>query len=204
MNNNKYNNVMTIIENETAHLKVDDDENDNPIFDLMVASIDFEQRKQFVAQYSWAVPSRNAIQKIVEFVKSDKILEIGSGFGLWAYLLSLNNVNIVATDNFSSHTDKNKERYFVVDEISNMEAVEKYTDCNALMFVWPPYEEPMAHDALTKFTGTKLIFIGEPEGYSCADDQFFEEIKKNWKLEEHVNIPKWWGMHDALYLYSKK
>lgn len=76
----------------------------DPGYDPMKSIQDTFIRKPFVYNYSWAIPSREAIKEIVCFVGTDKCLEIGAGRGLWAFLLQEAGVSIIATDNYSEHT----------------------------------------------------------------------------------------------------
>jgi hypothetical protein len=46
----------------------------------------FSKRDAFVKNYAWGTPDEGALKEIKEFVKDGKILEIGSGLGLWARL----------------------------------------------------------------------------------------------------------------------
>ena len=46
--------------------------------------------------YGWAVPAEKAIEKIKTFVVNDKVVEIGSGYGLWAKLMQDAGIQIVS------------------------------------------------------------------------------------------------------------
>lgn len=66
-------------------------------------------RHPFVYNYSWAIPSREAIKEITAFIGSDKCLEVGAGNGLWAFLLKEAGVTIKATDSYTEHSTLNTE-----------------------------------------------------------------------------------------------
>jgi hypothetical protein len=64
----------------------------------------------------------------------------------------------------------------------------------------------LAIDALKRFAGGKLIFIGERSGGCTGDDSFFNELENNWTLEKIVGIPRWKtvGIYDEMYFYTRK
>jgi hypothetical protein len=73
-----------------------------------------------------------------------------------------------------------------------------------LLLIWPPYAEPMAHDALRAFTGRTLVYIGEGDGGCTGDDAFHALIDAEWdEIADHA-VPQWWGLHDHLWIYRRK
>lgn len=203
----EYNQMMKIIEENGPKLVEDDDEEE----ESMEAIYDELGRKDhFQNTFSWAYPSKQAQDEICDFVntqndttESQKILEVGSGQGLWAKLLNLRNLNVTATDNFSSHC--NFEQMFShVENLSADQAVAKYNDHQILMLIWPPYAKPMAYQTLLKFKGDKVIYIGEGNGGCTADNYFHKELDDNWELVKYVDIPTWYCLRDSLFLYKRK
>jgi hypothetical protein len=73
---------------------------DHPEFSAYNFLQDSLLRKPFIYNYSWAIPSPEAIAEIAAFIGDDKCLEIGAGRGLWAFLLKEAGVPIIATDPF--------------------------------------------------------------------------------------------------------
>lgn len=165
---------------------------------------DFERRQAFVDRYAWAVPSENTIKEISEFVKNDKVLEIGAGLGLWAKLISEYGINIKATDNFDKHWKVNYDSFFPVRKMTYSSAFKKYKNRDVLFLCWPPYKSSMAHHSLSKFNGTKLIYIGEAEGGCNADDPFFRLLKTQWEKSKVVDITQWPLIHDRMWFYVRK
>lgn len=167
--------------------------------------MDYElgRRDIFTQKFSWAVPSEEVINEIKHFVGQLKVLEVGAGLGLWCYLLKLKGCDIIATDNFSSHFKNYDHKFCDIENLDAVSALKKYSDKDVLMLVWPPYLDSMAYDALKLFKGNKLVYVGEPEGDACATDDFFELLNKEWKLVKEIKIPRWFGMHDLLFLYEK-
>ena len=54
----------------------------------------YNEWKTFMAHFSYAIPNKKAIEKIKEFVDGENILEVGSGLGLWSYLLKVNKLSL--------------------------------------------------------------------------------------------------------------
>lgn len=75
----------------------------------------------------------------------------------------------------------------------------------ALFLCWPPYDEPMAYEALKAFKGQYLWYIGEDEGGCTAGDDFFQLLDSQWELIETCpEFYSWSGLHDELRLYRRK
>ena len=130
---------------------------------------DFVNRDIFISVFSWAVPDTNTLQSIVNFCNSDKVLEVGTGLGLWAHLLSKMGLDIIATDVGTTgkyySTNSILAGWTNVNIQSYDEAINSNNDCNVLLIIWPPMTN-FANKALKMFNGEKLIYIGEGKGGS--------------------------------------
>lgn len=60
----------------------------------------------------------------------------------------------------------------------------------------------MAHRALAAYAGSTVIYIGEGHGGCTANDAFFDALA-HWTVEREVELPQWWGVHDALTVYRR-
>lgn len=170
---------------------------------------DYYKRDYFTGNYGWSVPSKEAIEELKKFINNETVLEIGSGYGLWAKLLKDAGVNVIATDlPFSNKQDSHRPKKIKFTEIEEIDAevtIQKYIyKPYVLMMSWPPYDDPMAAKSLKGFKGNKLIFIGEGEGGCTGDDQFFKILKTEWNFVKEINIPQWSGIHDYISLYDRK
>ena len=169
---------------------------------------DWYSREYFTNQYGWSVPSQEAIEKIKKFVEGDSVLEIGSGYGMWAKLMKDDGISIYATDHITApgrdaHVP-HKKSFIDVEDLNAERALQKYYGTNVLMMSWPPYESPMAATSLESFGGNKLIFIGEGQGGCTADDRFFSILEKEWQSVGEVDIPRWTGIGDYLSFWRRK
>ena len=159
-------------------------------------------RAELGNMYSWSIPDEDSLNKIIEFVGEKSILEIGSGLGLWAYLLRLSNITVFTTDE-AVDNDKN---WTDVEKLSYTDALTKYDDDEkVLMLSWPPFDDDLAVNSLKEFKGNQLIYIG---GYGddsiTANKAFFDELETNWTLNENINIATFNESGNNLYLYIKK
>lgn len=167
-------------------------------------------REIFTGNFSWAIPTRGAIDEIVKFVGTEKVLEIGAGRGLWAKLLKSQGVDITATDvgdkgKYYKFTDEEYRNYTDVEIMDAERAVKKYKP-DILMLVWPPMT-PMSGTALETFLrsgGKKVVFVGEDESGCTGDEKFFEILNKHYEQTvPEANIKRWDGLWDCLFLYEK-
>ena len=164
---------------------------------------DILNREKLVQEYSWAIPSKSVIRRIVEF--SPSICEIGAGTGYWAYMLKQAGANVVAYDIAVPGKRENNwghnRTWYPVQE-GDILSINQHQS-KALMLCWPPYSRSMASTVLNLYTGNKLIYIGESR-YGCtADDKFFDLLDKDWNLVENKEMIVWEGLHDSLYLYER-
>lgn len=165
----------------------------------------YRQREYFTEKYSWAVPTEEAIREIAKYAP---ILEIGAGAGYWAYLLRKIGVEILAFDEAppggkKENSYRHKRQWSEVLE-GNIEKVDEYPN-HTLFLCWPPYDDPMAFDCITRTKAKHLIYVGEG-GYGCnATDEFFAYVHKHFdECETDILIPKWDGIHDYFEIYKRK
>ena len=167
---------------------------------------EYYRRDYFAKEYSWSIPSKEAVDKIKAFVNRDEIIEIGAGHGFWAKILQYADVKVTPTDSYSDRGGylPKDNAYTFVQDLKADDALNKYSDHNVLMMSWPPYDKPLAADSLLAFSGSKLIYIGEDQGGCTGSDRFFKDLYGNWKNIDIVNIPQWEGVYDNLYLWERK
>jgi len=154
-----------------------------------------QKRREYVRDYSWAIPSELAIEAIRKYAP---IIEVGAGGGYWSYLISLDGTSVVAVDNESESFQKK----WIKTENKGPECLEFYPQ-QSLFLCWPPYNTPMASDCLLQHKGKYLIYIGECDGGCNADAQFFNILRNEFKLIETIEIPTWPNINDKLWVYQR-
>ena len=153
-------------------------------------------RDKFVAQYSWAIPTEKIIKEMADFINGNIALEIGTGTGLFAYLLRNQGVQIIPTDIKSNGT------FLKVIQCDAVDAVNKF-DANVLITIWPPYLSSMAYNSLKSFHGNKIIYVGESWHGCCANDDFHALLEKEWTLIKKSHIPSWPCINDFVMFYER-
>lgn len=166
-------------------------------------------REFFVDNYAWAIPTEKCIESIAEFIGGDTCLEVGCGLGIWAYFLKNQyGVNIIATDDKSTHYDSDVRKnnvYFDYHDMKSLDAVKKFREANALLLVWPPYDNSMGYDAIKEFRGNKFIYVGEERGGCTGTDDFFDLLENEWiRIEPKHNNMSWPAITDSLVFYERK
>lgn len=159
----------------------------------------FNARKK----YSYAVPSTEALREIVKY---SPICEMGAGTGYWASLLNLLGADIVAYDtdpvnegNNSYH--KKRKPFYPVNKCDDNFIPPKE---RTLFLCWPPYNTEMAINALKRYEGSTLIYIGEGYGGCTGCDDFHDLLEEEWDIKEVIDLPSLYGIRDDLYIYTRK
>jgi hypothetical protein len=180
-----------------------------PIDSIVNIHISMRERVRkdaFTTTFSWAVPSRNCVNRIVKFASGDIILEVGAGNGLWGAIIQSHPTkpHYIPTDNFTSHGFKQDDTYTHVQRYNAAQVPIRFPQCNVLIMIWPPFLSSMAWNALRVYQGEKLVYIGESLGGCTGDDKFHQMIKDEWDLHDTIKIPQWEGNWDKCYLYTRK
>ncbi len=162
---------------------------------------------------SYSVPNWDLICQIVKFLEKNcrQVIEIGSGTGLWAALISLlcklknHNIEFIATD-----YEVQRILYTEILRLHANNAIKKYKNSDCLFLCWPPSQDMKdvykhqysAGKMLQEFKGNYLIYIGLPKKEELeeikklekvavvftGDDLFFEEIEKNWEIIDFKDL----------------
>lgn len=161
-----------------------------------------DYRDKLTSKYAWAVPDDKAIELIVRY---SPIVEIGAGTGYWASLIQAQGGVVFPFDSHVPGVKTNPYRHAVTYTsvlTGSIEVLDKLSNF-ALFLCWPPYDDSFAYDALKRYRGDTLIYIGE-DAYGCtANMAFFDEVSKHWlSIEEH-RLPQWDGIHDYLNIYKR-
>ena len=186
----------------------------------------FDLFKKLTFYMAWVIPSKKLINEMVQFIGDDHVLEIGSGSGLWVYLLRLKGVTITPSEISKYFKYKNSLNLKIDDRILKFpktfvpkkDYILKVSSndlklTNVLMFMWPLRGDKSNYSDiyLKKFKGDKVIYVGEePWDYETSfpratgSRNFFRELKKNWKLQKVVEYEKDLSLKDKMYLYVRK
>lgn len=165
----------------------------------------FAARDNGICEYAFAIPTAEVITRIVE--KAPRLVELGAGTGYWAKLLTEAGADVVAFDRVPAGEQngfgkQQVAKWFPVQH-GTVDAIVSYRDM-ALLLNWPPYNSPMAADAVRRWGGDLVVYIGEGHGGCTADDDFHEMMDREFECVEIIEIPQWFGIHDSVYLFQRR
>jgi hypothetical protein len=164
-------------------------------------------RNFFIQEYSLAIPTRPIIDLIYDATIGKKIVEINAHKGLWSRLLKMRGCNIIPTDYFESYGYIQDQTFMPIENITAVDAVQIHRDCDVLMTIWPSADNDDVVNALKEFRGSTVIYIGVCNGARYANDNFLEELNKNWNeyyLQTKNFVLSWYGLYDGLSIYKRK
>jgi len=156
-------------------------------------------RSEMIRHYAWAVPNPHAIKTIAAL---SPIVEIGAGSGYWAYLLTEAGADVVAYDMVvRGDRDWSFAKLWFPVVRGGIEMAAKHGD-RTLMLCWPPYDTPMAANALCCYPGNTVVYIGEGSG-GCTGSHAFHHQIEMWECIHDIDIPQYCAIHDRLFIYRR-
>jgi len=172
-------------------------------------SILLEVRDSLVTEYSFTIPYYDILKRISFF---SPVVEIGAGSGYWARCLSKMGVDVVAYDILPPGENLPWEwqrcnSWFDDSWYNIIEGDERVASLHsdrALFLAWPMPMSPMAYNALHNYKkagGKTVIYIGDPHPASSGDENFYEMLFAQKKIEE-VDLYGWPGIREKLLIYS--
>jgi len=144
--------------------------------------------------FAHAIPAPATIEWITSISQGQSLVDIGAGRGYWAAHLAAAGLRVSAYDIVVPQKTWHQVKELEDDLWSSM-------GDQVLLLCWPPgWGDPMASTVIDKFTesgGTRLIYIGEPQGGKTGNDTFFRALASNWRLEStDPQFVRWWNMND--------
>jgi hypothetical protein len=173
------------------------------------SSHQLEARRYGILKWGFAIPSIEAIRAIAAH---GPVMEVMAGSGYWSYLLDLYFQStgwalpceswVVAVDNYSWDLIK-YGAYHPVIKGDAVEYAAKVSD-RTLLMVWPTLECRDAERTLKAYTGNVFAYVGELRGGCCATDEFFDYLQEHFTLEQRIQIPQWYHIHDECQIWHRK
>lgn len=137
-------------------------------------------REVYVSYCGCCLLSYDWIRPLADWIGTRTCLEIMAGSGALSMALKNCGVSIVATDDFSWGNELWLRSLWTDVECIDARATIDKHKADIVICSWPPIGEPIAKEALLKMRAVNpnalMIYIGEPAGASCADDDFFETL----------------------------
>jgi len=161
-------------------------------------------RSGLIKKYGFAVLTQEAI---TELKKYSPFIEVGAGYGYWAYEFKKSGIECIATDNYSYEENYLKESKYHTEVImqDGVKAVQDtaYAACYTLLMCWPSYEVPWSGEVLKAFSGEFFIYVGEDCDGCTGDEEFHKMLDKEWELIQSISIPQFPGIHDTIKCYKR-
>lgn len=163
------------------------------------------RRDELGMKYGYTPPSSEALITILEFVKDQKILEVGAGKGYWAWLLS----QLSEKDDLILATDLNppNETFYPVQELCAFDGAKQAAEeGRVLLTIWPENAKPWTGAFVKRFRnygGKRLIYIGEWKGCT-GDDKMHDELQEHFRIVEALDLPSWITIRNCLFCLEAK
>jgi hypothetical protein len=181
----------------------------------------WELRDDWTKRYAWAVPSEEALDAVAAL---SPLVEVGCGNGYWASLLRARGARVDCFDTATIYKPGTHGRlthpYVPIAVGDEFRATQMYPD-STLLLCWPPYDSPMAANALRSTRAEFVVFVGEVYGCTASDEamQLLGHGSSGWYDDDdeqrpseptplfhefrEIEIPRWRGMHDYVGLYRR-
>lgn len=166
-----------------------------PEFDRHPSCTSYRLRDWCRKVFSFGVPTPAAIKRIASF---GRITEIGAGSGYWASLLAGAGAQVAAYDDGSWNLSAGWY------EVKQGGPVYAKKAADLLLLCWPPYDTPMATEALRNFRGPRLAYCGEGEGGCTGDGAFHDLLASKWEMEDELPSLSWPGLRDRVTIWRRR
>ena len=155
----------------------------------------YEEKDILRSVFGYAIPNIKVIKELVQY---SPIVEYGAGVGYWAHLIEKYGGNVRCCD-----INPPRPQWSNIMKVADQDMF-LLNDTNTLMLIWPEYHTTMSHDILNRYTGSRLIYVGEDEGGCTGTDPFFEIIKTKWIEKDQMPIPTWNTVYDKVFIYERR
>ena len=163
-------------------------------------------RNKFVQSFSFSLPCKEAITAIKKHAGGNIIYDVMAGTGYWVKIMNDNGIKAVASDTSEgSKQYKLTQSYIDVEKRDARDVVKAVSNKPVNIFLcWPPYECRVSHLLLSGLSvGSTLFLVGEGRGGCTGSDEMFDELEKNFKEVETIELPRWGGINDRLRIFRK-
>lgn len=160
-------------------------------------------RFELCQRYAWSIPTPGDVAWMRRVLDGRGVVEVGAGTGYWTWQLEQVGVDIIAYDPHPPAPDNPYCTGGPYTEVLPGDAtVAADHPDRALLLVWPPPDDPCAHQALTAYKGDLVVYAGMAD--CCADSAFYDLLDEEWEEEstapDHV---AWAGTHCWLAAYRR-
>lgn len=148
------------------------------------------KRHKAIEEFSFAIPSYAAISKILEY--GTDLVEIGSGLGYWAEMLSRAGGSVTAVERDDHETSWFPDM-ILADGVQYLREHDGLPH-KTLFLCWPALDIDAVLDC---FEGDTVVWVGEIDECTCEVDS------EDWVEVERFQIPTWPLIHDIMIIYKR-
>jgi hypothetical protein len=175
-------------------------------------------RPLLVTTFAYAVPSDEALDHIAGL---GDIVELGAGGGYWARCLARRGARVFAFDHKTPSSQQRPAGALVCHHPVFIGGPAEALAAGGalaptLLLCWPPgivnrreatagappRYSPMGEEALARFGGPHLVFVGA-RSRSFGSPAFFAALDRDWQLARRLAIPNLGGWRDAVHIYRR-
>lgn len=225
MSNDRIINEMVEIKNQLLNKEIPErypDEITDSYCDFSITQSLIEnnmERFQLISISSFVLISKSWIRPLSKWIGKRRCLEIMAGTGMLSKALKDENIDIIATDNYTwgketagdvfSEWFTKPYLWTEVEKLDAISAIKKYGKQVDIVICSWPYMDDNLYDALIKLRKINpkaiLLYIGEDWGGCTASDNFFEtatyiDDKEIYKINK--KFQSWAYIHDRIKLYK--
>jgi len=166
-----------------------------------------EYRQRFASRYSWAIPTLSVLEEIRRR-SPDGVVDFGAGTGYWSALLNVLGCKVRSIDvprddlRFVAYNHLDEPQWVSIER--NPSRVGKGTSRMTLLLVWPPETSDMAAEALHRWDGQCVVYVGEGPNGSTASTAFFKRLFDGFVLTREMKIPTFYGYFDRCLIFDRK
>lgn len=170
----------------------------------------WDLRKATINKSAWFIADTPTLDKIANFLRGKRVLEIAAGTGYFALQMRHRGVS-------DYRAIDSRESYYNADDINyGVEVVSFYAlslkelaRYDVIVITWPPYDSKLAYDiAKAMRKGQTLIYQGELWGCTGSDeyhrylDKYF--LRTDAIFNEEHETPSWRIVKDRWHTYVKE
>jgi hypothetical protein len=160
------------------------------------------ERDQFIREFGFAVPTREALDRIAAF---SPLIEIGAGTGSWARLLAMRGADIIATDpSIASFGHDPWERFYhPIIPLQGKTAVRRWPERNVFC-CWASLSHTWLRQAARAMRPGRTLIVMREE--AIADERTWDYIASTFRdAGEPVSLPNWgYFLHDYMECWIKR
>ncbi len=153
-------------------------------------------RRSFRSEYSWAIPSKAALELLGE----TPVLEIGAGNGYWAFLLRGRGGTVEAIDLSPVEYGENifwpggRRSWTSVMKGTDAD-IARYPSSYTVLVIWPV--NGFIWNVFETYKGKRVVYVGR------ADEQSLERLGKEWFVRR-VTIPTFYKTGDSVWVFDRR